>query len=162
MGQFADLYKLKAWKDLRRWRLMTEPLCRFCSQAGQTTEATVVDHVRPHKGDMGLFLAPSNLQPLCKACHDRHKQRAERAGHDVRVDAEGFPMDPSHPFNAKANSEATGERFDLGHAPSGEADEARHAPRSRDYGPGGVGLVSGSDRPGTGGGLSHALTQFED
>lgn len=159
MGQYSDLYKLKAWKDLRRWRLLTSPLCVFCQAAGHATEATVADHIKPHKGDMGLFLAPSNLQSLCKPCHDRHKQRAERAGHDIRVDAEGFPIDPSHPFNAKAAGVATGEGFSIEYVVIEIPFDAPVSPPSRDYGPGGVGLVSGADRPGTGGGQPHALTQ---
>jgi 5-methylcytosine-specific restriction protein A len=32
---------------------------------------TVVDHIKPHKGDEELFYDINNLQPLCKCCHDR-------------------------------------------------------------------------------------------
>ncbi len=35
------------------------------------TLATVVDHIKPHKGDERLFFDINNLQPLCKPCHDR-------------------------------------------------------------------------------------------
>lgn len=162
MGQYADLYKSEPWQSLRRWRLSTEPLCRFCLIAGQTTEATVADHIKPHRGDMVLFLDPNNLQSLCKTCHDRHKQRAERAGHDVRVDAEGFPIDPEHPFNAKAAGVAAGEGFSIGYVVIKVPFDAPVPPRSRDYDTGGVGSVSGTDRAETGGGHSHALPQFED
>ena len=34
-------------------------------------EATVADHVVPHKGDYGRMWDQNNWQPLCKQCHDR-------------------------------------------------------------------------------------------
>jgi len=32
--------------------------------------ATVVDHIKPHRGDKTLFWERSNWQALCKQCHD--------------------------------------------------------------------------------------------
>lgn len=63
--------------------------------------ATVVDHVKPHRGDLELFLDRTNLQSLCKPCHDAHKQAQEHnadgvlrgAGHD------GRPLDLAHPWH---------------------------------------------------------------
>lgn len=66
------------WKQARERFLRHNPLCRFCEEKGITTEATVVDHVIPHKGDKKLFWDQSNWQPLCKHCHDSTKQRIER------------------------------------------------------------------------------------
>lgn len=68
---------------------------------GQVVAAGVVDHVKPHKGDLAVFLDARNLQSLCKACHDSHKQAQERsadgllrgAGHD------GKPLDLAHPWH---------------------------------------------------------------
>ncbi|RKJ07590.1 HNH endonuclease, partial [Butyricicoccus sp. 1XD8-22] len=40
------------------------------------TQATVVDHIKPHQGDQSLFWNENNWQPLCKRCHDR-KTRTE-------------------------------------------------------------------------------------
>lgn len=40
----------------------------------------VADHRQPHRGDEALFWDDRNLQCLCKTCHDRDKQRDERAG----------------------------------------------------------------------------------
>lgn len=34
------------------------------------TRATVVDHIKPHRGDKALFWDEHNWQPLCKKCHD--------------------------------------------------------------------------------------------
>lgn len=39
----------------------------------------VADHIIPHRGDEAKFWDEGNLQCLCKTCHDRDKQRAERA-----------------------------------------------------------------------------------
>ncbi|WP_272848221.1 HNH endonuclease [Paracoccus saliphilus] len=63
----------REWEKARADYLRYHPVCRMC---GDT--ATVVDHITPHKGDKALFWNHSNWQPLCKPCHDRHKQRQER------------------------------------------------------------------------------------
>ncbi|MDD4570646.1 MAG: HNH endonuclease signature motif containing protein [Tepidanaerobacteraceae bacterium] len=42
-----------------------------CLKAKRITPATVVDHIKPHKGDVKLFFDINNLQSLCKTCHDR-------------------------------------------------------------------------------------------
>lgn len=59
------------WREYRKWYLQQNPLCRHCSDEGQVTPATVVDHIVPHKGNMELFWNPKNHQPLCKMHHDR-------------------------------------------------------------------------------------------
>ncbi|SPA17227.1 Putative phage holin (fragment) [Cupriavidus taiwanensis] len=60
--------------------------------------ATVVDHVRPHRGDRRLFLDRTNLQSLCKLCHDSVKQRMEH-GQMVGCSLDGMPLDPRHHWN---------------------------------------------------------------
>ena len=39
----------------------------------------VADHITPHRGDAAMFWDVGNAQCLCKPCHDRIKQREERA-----------------------------------------------------------------------------------
>jgi 5-methylcytosine-specific restriction enzyme A len=63
-----------AWRKAREAFLKTHDRCAICH--GQ---ANTVDHIIPHKGDMKLFWDKTNWQPLCTACHSRHKQRLERA-----------------------------------------------------------------------------------
>lgn len=95
------LYNRQAWRKLRARQLLAEPLCRMHMQIGQVVAAGVVDHVKPHKGDLDLFLDERNLQSLCKPCHDSHKQAQEHntdgllrgAGHD------GRPLDLAHPWH---------------------------------------------------------------
>ncbi|WP_299686706.1 hypothetical protein [uncultured Tateyamaria sp.] len=40
----------------------------------------VVDHIKPHRGDMTLFWDPNNLHSVSKAYHDKVKQSLERSG----------------------------------------------------------------------------------
>lgn len=66
------------WRKARETYLRRCPLCVHCTEQARTTPATVVDHIVPHKGDSMLFWDTANWQALCKPCHDRWKQRAER------------------------------------------------------------------------------------
>ena len=59
------------WQKVRKQFLAKHPLCVACQRAGKLTSATVVDHVKPHRGDPALFWDENNWQPLCKKCHDR-------------------------------------------------------------------------------------------
>ncbi len=97
--QWQHLYNLAAWVVLRKWRLSTEPLCRMCATQGRTTEATVCDHIEPHKGDIRLFLNGENTQSLCKTCHDGAKHREEIRGYAVGCDTNGNPIDTTHHWN---------------------------------------------------------------
>ena len=83
------------WQKARTQFLAEHPTCAMCAQQDppRLTPATVVDHVKPHKGDMELFWDTDNWQSLCKPCHDRHKQRAERSGRVVGCDAAGIPLE---------------------------------------------------------------------
>lgn len=65
------------WQRARRQHLAAAPLCVACGAAGRVTAATVVDHVRPHRGDERLFWDATNWQSLCKACHDAKTRRGE-------------------------------------------------------------------------------------
>ncbi|MNY21286.1 HNH endonuclease [compost metagenome] len=58
------------WRKARKGFLLKHPLCKHCRDRDRLTEATVVDHIIPHKGDKELFWDRQNWQPLCKKCHD--------------------------------------------------------------------------------------------
>ena len=60
-----------AWEKARAAYLRAHPLCAECALQGVLAAASVVDHVRPHRGDRALFWDSGNWQPLCKPCHDR-------------------------------------------------------------------------------------------
>ena len=53
------------WRKARKIFLNEHPFCNVCGRV-----ATVVDHIKPHKGNMVLFWDRSNWQSMCKTCHD--------------------------------------------------------------------------------------------
>ncbi|MBN8916241.1 MAG: HNH endonuclease [Rhizobiales bacterium] len=59
------------WDRARAGFLAKHPLCR-CG-----AKATIVDHIRPHRGDVNLFWDRKNWQPLCVRCHSSAKQSEE-------------------------------------------------------------------------------------
>lgn len=93
------LYNSKRWHRLRWHQLRREPLCKLCQALGKVTAASVVDHRKPHKGDEALFFDESNLDSLCKPCHDSTKQRLERSGVLPGCDLNGSPLDPNSHWN---------------------------------------------------------------
>ena len=58
------------WRRLSRAFLRAHPLCAACQREGRYVKATVVDHIKPHRGDPVLFWDQDNWQPLCKHHHD--------------------------------------------------------------------------------------------
>lgn len=75
-AEWHSWYSLSIWTDdLRPAQLLREPWCRECARRGVRTRATVVDHVKPHKGDWALFISPLNHQSLCEHCHNRKTAR---------------------------------------------------------------------------------------
>ena len=79
-AEYHAWYSLPIWTDdLRPTQLLQEPWCRECAKRGIRTRATVVDHVEPHRGDWAKFTDKTNLQSLCKSCHDRKTAREQAA-----------------------------------------------------------------------------------
>ena len=68
----------KRWQKVSKQFLAAHPLCENCIKAGKYTKATVVDHIKPHRGDPALFWDPRNWQALCKPCHDRKTGNEDR------------------------------------------------------------------------------------
>lgn len=60
------------WRRARIDFLRAHPFCHCGAQA------TVVDHITPHKGDQSLFWDKSNWAALCSHHHNSAKQRLER------------------------------------------------------------------------------------
>ena len=90
---WRHLYGRARWKRLREYQLAAHPLCAYCLRREIVTEADVVDHVVPHKGDEVLFFDPDNLQSLCKPCHDRDKAQEERGKSVIYFGVDGYPID---------------------------------------------------------------------
>jgi 5-methylcytosine-specific restriction enzyme A len=66
------------WAKARFRQLHHQPLCERCLQAGRIRPATVVNHRKPHRGDLELFWDPTNHESACKPCHDGPIQAEER------------------------------------------------------------------------------------
>lgn len=66
------------WQKAREQFLADNPLCAMHKEKGQSVVATVVDHIKAHRGDQELFWDKSNWQSLCKECHDNHAQRRDQ------------------------------------------------------------------------------------
>jgi len=98
---YRKLYRTARWQHLRLDQLRREPLCEMCRDQGRTVAAEVVNHRRPHRGDLGLFFDPCNIQSLCAPCHDGPVQSTERTGIVKGCDAAGRPSDPAHPWNRR-------------------------------------------------------------
>lgn len=75
-------YKTARWQKLRMSVLVRDLFtCQMvgCGKIEMTTSQLVADHKQPHHGDEALFWDDQNLQCLCKPCHDKLKQKEERA-----------------------------------------------------------------------------------
>lgn len=67
------------WQKARELYLQEYPLCIECLLIGRTTAATVVDHIKAHRGDPNKFWDQDNWQPLCKMHHDRKTAKEDGA-----------------------------------------------------------------------------------
>lgn len=65
----------RRWEKARQTFLATHPACEHCRLEGATVEATVVDHIVPHRGDRRLFWLKGNWQGLCSPCHQAKGMR---------------------------------------------------------------------------------------
>jgi len=79
------LYATKEWRTLRV-QCLTNAL-GICAVNRCMRRAVVADHIKPHRGDAGLFFDLANLQALCKRCHDRKTARYDGGFGRVRKTA---------------------------------------------------------------------------
>jgi len=64
-----EFYNTTAWKKLRTRYAKQNPLCVRCKEQGRVTPVQIVDHIIEIK-DGGASLDESNLQSMCRACHN--------------------------------------------------------------------------------------------
>lgn len=97
---FAKLYRSKRWQRMRARHLVLHPYCQCPHHKGQSfkEDAMVVDHIKPHRGDVFLFWDDRNLQTMTKTCHDRFKQSEEKGGVGFLKgsDVTGWPLSREH------------------------------------------------------------------
>ena len=98
---YAYLYRTRAWREGSKNFLTENPWCWLHLQRGERVLAVLVDHHRPHKGNEELFFNVDNWRPMCRACHDGPKRKAERSKSGIipGCDARGMPLDKeNHPW----------------------------------------------------------------
>ncbi|WP_244533083.1 HNH endonuclease [Phyllobacterium sp. CL33Tsu] len=50
----------------------------MCGKLEPNTSKLVADHRIPHRGSEYLFWKDTNIQCVCKTCHDSEKQKRDR------------------------------------------------------------------------------------
>lgn len=86
MGKHQSLYDAR-WQKYRKGFLQRHRRCKMCGAS-----ATVVDHIKPHRGNWLLFWDVRNWQALCARCHNSVKQASE-SNEGKGCDAQGRPLD---------------------------------------------------------------------
>lgn len=95
--EYRRLYQSPAWRKHLRPTILARDLyrCQRChtplTQGRSKPTDAVVNHKKPHRGDLLLFADPDNLEAVCKKCHDSAIQ-AEEAGKRVTFGADGWPV----------------------------------------------------------------------
>jgi len=82
----------KQWDRARKVYLFQHPLCCMCQKEDKLTSSTVVDHIRPHRGDMTLFWDRHNWQALCAFHHNSTKQRQDHGRLTSPIGEDGWPV----------------------------------------------------------------------
>jgi 5-methylcytosine-specific restriction endonuclease McrA len=108
--KWHHLYASHAWrKASEAFRASPDgALCVACKARGIVRASELVDHIRPHNGDLRLFWDRSNWAAMCWSCHsaksraDEHQARTGRPALRRGADERGFPIDPNHPWHREA------------------------------------------------------------
>jgi len=67
----ASFYNSAAWRRIRLSYLAEHPLCEIHESVGQVVAANVVDHIIPHRKEVGgAKFDIDNFCAMCKSCHD--------------------------------------------------------------------------------------------
>lgn len=69
----------RKWEEARKGFLAAHPECVGPGKDGRRcgAPATVVDHIKAHRGDMKKFWDRANWQPLCASCHGKKTARED-------------------------------------------------------------------------------------
>jgi 5-methylcytosine-specific restriction enzyme A len=98
-----------AWRRASKL-FLCEPGNQVCGHC-RAAPATMVDHRVPHKGDAGLFWDRANWVASCGPCNSSKAAQTEAGfGNPAKppsafkrrikgCDAQGYPLDPDHPWN---------------------------------------------------------------
>lgn len=93
-----------AWDRLRKTVMERDKwLCQVCAKAGRTTSAKAVDHITSKakaatmRWTQEQIDAESNLQAICKPCHDvkTEQEQGKKKRERVTVGPDGWPSTTS-------------------------------------------------------------------
>lgn len=88
---WRKLYKTARWRAVRARQLGEHPLCEWCLEREEITEASEVHHRIAHRGDLDLFWS-SPLLSTCNPCHSSRGQREDAGQTVVTYGADGWPL----------------------------------------------------------------------
>ena len=90
-AEYRRLYKTARWRRVRLNQLMAQPLCEWCLEREEVTEATEVHHDGAHRGDLSRFwIGP--FVSTCKTCHASRGQLEDNGKAVVVYGADGWPL----------------------------------------------------------------------
>jgi 5-methylcytosine-specific restriction enzyme A len=70
-------YSSEAWRRLRAYKLVSDPLCEDCKDQGLITAASEVHHRIKRKASPELAMDLDNLVSLCTPCHSARTARGQ-------------------------------------------------------------------------------------
>lgn len=78
-NSYDSFYHSSEWQAVRQQVLERDHyICQVCKRAGRITPATTVHHIVPLRMDYSRRLDLSNLETICKACHNaEHRERTQ-------------------------------------------------------------------------------------
>lgn len=79
------LYATAPWRRLRERKVNANPICEVCNNA----LAALVHHIKPIETHPELALEWSNLQSICRPCHDQAHKHIKTEQVKGREDAGG-------------------------------------------------------------------------
>lgn len=87
-------YNSKDWRMTSKSRLMDNPLCEVCREAGRLKEASLTDHLIPIEQGGDRF-DDRNLMSMCHRCHNRKSGKERHAGALIQSDGRDGEKLPS-------------------------------------------------------------------
>ena len=78
----------------------------ICAVVGCGARSEVVDHIVPIRSAPHRKFDPTNWQALCARHHNILTNAYDKGSIAGACDADGLPLDPSHPWNAVDNAAA--------------------------------------------------------
>ncbi|MFV0587387.1 HNH endonuclease signature motif containing protein [Bacteroides reticulotermitis] len=89
---YIKLINSTRWRDLRKKKLMSSPVCECCNKEGRSTPATEVHHITPVESVAtdyqmkSLMFSFVNLMSICHECHvEIHRQMFSHTKESVQA-----------------------------------------------------------------------------